>query len=50
MNKEDCCRIFCIDDIMDLPQAVMDVVMGDRKQRNAVYKELLLTSSMRHPN
>lgn len=41
MNKEDCCRIFCIDDIINLPYAVMDVVMGDRKQRNAVYKELL---------
>lgn len=29
MKKEDCCRIFKVEDIMDLPQAVMDIVMGD---------------------
>lgn len=26
---------------MDLPQAVMDIVMGDKKRRDAIYKELL---------
>ena len=41
MNKEDCFRIFHVEDIMDLPQSVMNVVMGDREQRDAIYKELL---------
>lgn len=26
---------------MDLPQAVMDIVMGDKIRRDAIYKELL---------
>ena len=26
---------------MDLPQSVMNIVMGDREQRDAIYKELL---------
>jgi len=41
MNKEDCFRIFHVEDIMDLPQSVMNIVMGDREQRDAIYKELL---------
>ena len=36
MNKEDCFRIFHVEDIMDLPQSVMNIVMGDREQRDAI--------------
>ena len=41
MNKDDCCRIFNVEDIIDLPQAAMNIVMGDRERRDAVYRELL---------
>lgn len=41
MNKDDCCRIFNVEDIINLPQAAMDIVMGDRERRDAVYRELL---------
>lgn len=41
MNKDDCCRIFNVEDIINLPQAAMNIVMGDRERRDAVYKELL---------
>lgn len=41
MNKDDCCRIFNVEDIINLPQAAMNIVMGDRERRDAVYRELL---------
>ena len=41
MTKEECCRIFGIEDIMDLPQVAMDVIMGDKTRRDAIYAELL---------
>lgn len=41
MTKEECCRIFGIEDIMDLPQVAMDVIMGDKARRDAIYAELL---------
>ena len=41
MNKDDCGRIFNVEDIINLPQAAMDIVMGDRERRDAVYRELL---------
>lgn len=41
MNKDDCCRIFNVEDIIDLPQAAMNIVMGDRERRDAVYREQL---------
>lgn len=41
MNKDDCCRIFNVEDIIDLPQAAMNIVMGDRERRDAIYRELL---------
>lgn len=41
MNKDDCSRIFNVEDIINLPQAAMDIVMGDRERRDAVYRELL---------
>lgn len=45
MNKDDCCRIFNVEDIINLPQAAMDIVMGDRERRDAVYRELLSVNS-----
>lgn len=41
MNKDDCCRIFNVEDIINLPQAAMNIVMGDRERRDVVYRELL---------
>ena len=41
MNKDDCCKIFNVEDIINLPQAAMNIVMGDRERRDAVYRELL---------
>lgn len=41
MNKDDCCRIFNVEDIINLPQAAMNIIMGDRERRDAVYRELL---------
>ena len=41
MTKEECCRIFGIEDIMDLPQVAMDVIMGGKTRRDAIYAELL---------
>lgn len=41
MNKDDWCRIFNVEDIINLPQAAMNIVMGDRERRDAVYRELL---------
>lgn len=45
MNKDDCCRIFNVEDIINLPQAAMNIVMGDRERRDAVYRELLSVNS-----
>lgn len=41
MTKEECCRIFGNEDIMNLPQVAMDVIMGDKTRRDAIYAELL---------
>lgn len=41
MTNADCCRIFGIRDIMNLPLAAMDVVTGAKDRRDEVYAELL---------
>lgn len=47
MNKEDIYRIFGITDIIRLPEAVMDVLVGDREERNRIYGELLCSRILR---
>lgn len=42
MTKEDLYRIFGINDIIKLPDAVMDVLMGDKSNRNRIYEELIV--------
>ena len=34
-------KIFCIEDLADLPNAVMSVLFGDTERRNNIYKALL---------
>lgn len=41
MNYKQCCEIFGISDITFLPNAAMDIVLGDTQRRNAVYRQLL---------
>ena len=41
MTKDDVFKIFGINDIMDLPDAVMDIVMGVKDNRDKVYHKLL---------
>lgn len=41
MTKEDLYRIFGIHDIIKLPDAVMDVLMGDKSNRNRIYEDLI---------
>lgn len=41
MTNEDCCRIFGIRDVMNLPIAAMEVITGPKEQRHAVYRQLL---------
>lgn len=41
MTYGQCCRIFGITDILSLPSAALDVVLGDRDRRNDVFRQLL---------
>jgi type I restriction-modification system DNA methylase subunit len=41
MTNEVCCKIFGIRDIMNLPMAVMDVLVGPKEKRNEIFGELL---------
>lgn len=41
ITKNDIYRIFSINDLMDFPAAVMEVLFGDRQNREAIYRELL---------
>lgn len=42
MDTKQCYKIFNINDIRHLPDAVMSLITGDVEKRNAVYKELLI--------
>lgn len=41
MTNEQCCEIFAIRDIQNLPNAALEVVLGDKKRRHDVYRQLL---------
>lgn len=41
MTNDECCRIFGIRDVMNLPLAAMDIICGPRERRDEVYRELL---------
>lgn len=41
MTYTECCSVFGIRDIQDLPDAAMKVVLGDKAVRHDVYRELL---------
>lgn len=41
MKKEDVFKLFGIDDLRDLPDAVTKIIEGDLNDRNDVYKELI---------
>ncbi len=41
MTNEECLKIFGIRDVMNLPLAAMDVLIGPKERRNEVYGELL---------
>lgn len=41
MKKEDLFSLFSIEDLNDLPGAVMNLIEGDIDVRNKVYKELI---------
>lgn len=41
MKTDDLLSIFSIDDLKDLPQAVMNLLEGDRSTRDEVYKTLI---------
>ena len=41
MNKNDVFKIFDIEDLKDLPNAIMALLEGDLDTRNNVYKELI---------
>lgn len=41
MTYKECCEIFGIRDILGLPRAVLDIVLGDAVRRHEVYRQLL---------
>ena len=41
MNYKQCCDIFGIRDIQNLPNAVLMAVLGDKDKRNEIYRQLL---------
>ena len=41
MTKDILLRLFGIEDLRDLPEAVMNLLQGDIERRNEVYKELI---------
>lgn len=41
MKKEDMFKLFGIDDLRDLPDAVTKIIDGDLNDRNEIYKELI---------
>lgn len=41
MKKEELFNLFGIEDLKDLPSAVMNLLDGDIDARNEVYKELI---------
>lgn len=41
MTSQDVCRIFDLEDINDLPNAIMLLLEGDLENRNKVYRELI---------
>lgn len=41
MTTEQCCEIFRIRDIQNLPHAALEIVLGDPDRRHEVYRELL---------
>lgn len=41
MTNDQCCEIFGIRDIQNLPAAALDIVLGDADKRHDVYRKLL---------
>lgn len=41
MTYEECCKVFCINDIQDLPAKVLEIVIGPIGKRDDIYRELL---------
>lgn len=46
MRKEMLFSLFGIEDLRDLPNAVMSLLQGDIEVRNEVYKELIRNNNM----
>lgn len=41
MNKDDLFKVFLINDLMDLPNAVTKILDMDLEDRNKIYRELI---------
>ena len=41
MTNNQCCEIFGIRDIQNLPSAALSIVLGDKEKRHQVYRQLL---------
>lgn len=41
MTKQECIDIFGLSDILELPNAALSVVLGDKERRDKVYEQLL---------
>ncbi len=45
MTRNEILNMFSIEDIKDLPDAVMSVLMGDLKTRNNIYRKLIILNN-----
>ena len=45
MTNDECCEIFGIRDIQNLPSAALSIVLGDKEKRHQVYRQLLQSNN-----
>lgn len=45
MTKNDLLELFRIDDILDLPNAIVDLISGDIEYRDSIYRKLIILNN-----